>query len=78
MDQISQHKNTTNKKMYYYDRMSKMIVNLGIKKGNRNTDSSAKSTDNIIIYSWALLTILKRMHIMVNVNHLKVKCVHLL
>ena len=33
MDQISEHINYSNHKMYSYDQMRKIIANLGIKKG---------------------------------------------
>ena len=36
MAQISEHINSSNNKMYFYDQMSKIIVNLGSKKCKNN------------------------------------------
>ena len=40
MTQISQHVNSTNHKIHSYDKMSKMIVNLGSNKDDKNDDHS--------------------------------------
>ena len=45
MDRIIQHKNKINHKIHYYDQMIKMIVKLGINKGDTNYESSPKFTD---------------------------------
>ena len=39
MDQISEHINSSNHKIHSYDKMSKMIVNLGSKKCENNENS---------------------------------------
>ena len=44
MYQISQHNNYTNKIIHSYTQMIKMIMNLSIKKGDKNDDSSPKLT----------------------------------
>ena len=44
MDQISEHINSSNDKMYSYDQMRKNIVNLGSKKGKNNNNSYTKLT----------------------------------
>ena len=44
MDNISQHINYSNQKNQSYDKMSKVIVNLGSNQGDKNDDSSTKIT----------------------------------
>ena len=53
MDQISQKFHSSNHKTHSYDQMRKMIVNLGIKKGNKNDNSSIKinNLQNTLIMS---------------------------
>ena len=45
LDQISHHINSTNHNIYSYDQISKIIINLGKKKGDNNDKSSPKLTD---------------------------------
>ena len=42
MSQISEHINSTNNKIHSCDQMSKIIVNLGSKKGDNNDNSSTQ------------------------------------
>ena len=42
MAQISQHNNYTNHQIHDYDKMRKMIVNLGSKRVDNNDNSSTK------------------------------------
>ena len=44
MAQTSQQIDYKNQETYYYDKTSKMIVNLGSKKCDKNNDSSSKIT----------------------------------
>ena len=44
MSHMSQHINSTNYKIHSYDQMIKKIVNVGIKKCDKNDDSSPKLT----------------------------------
>ena len=44
MDNISQHINYSNQKIQSYDKMSKIILNLGSNQGDKNDDSSTKIT----------------------------------
>ena len=46
MDQISEHINYSNHKINSHDQMIKMIVNLDIKKGENNDNSSPQSNSS--------------------------------
>ena len=57
MDYKGQHTNSTNKNIRSFDHMSRVIVNSGIKIGDRNDDYFTKITD---LYNYLLMIIFVR------------------